>query len=96
MLFYNCSVFIYSTVVGRKCEINIIVIVNIVWSIATTLQHQYGKRQDSSAPRHTQLKVVFRVCAGTSAWHHVSTIAALFLQERGKLAYDTIWYDSRV
>jgi len=25
MLFYNCSVFIYSTVAGRKCEINIIV-----------------------------------------------------------------------
>jgi len=24
---YNCSVFIYSTVAGRKCEINIIVIV---------------------------------------------------------------------
>jgi len=27
MLFYNCSVFIYSTVAGRKCEKNIIVIV---------------------------------------------------------------------
>ena len=27
MLFYNCSVFICSTVAGRKCEINIIVIV---------------------------------------------------------------------
>jgi len=26
--FYNCSVFIYSTVGGRKCEVNIIVIVN--------------------------------------------------------------------
>jgi len=23
MLFYNCSVFIYSTVAGHKCEINI-------------------------------------------------------------------------
>jgi len=23
MLFYNCSVFIYSTVAGRKCEINL-------------------------------------------------------------------------
>jgi len=25
MFFYNCSVFIYSTVAGRKCEINLIV-----------------------------------------------------------------------
>jgi len=27
MLFYNCSVFIYLTVAGHKCETNIIVIV---------------------------------------------------------------------
>jgi len=27
MLFYNCSIFTYSTVAGRECEINVIVIV---------------------------------------------------------------------
>jgi len=27
MLFYNCSVFIYSTVTSRKCAMNVIVIV---------------------------------------------------------------------
>ena len=27
MFFYNCSVFIYSTVAGRKCEIDLTVIV---------------------------------------------------------------------
>jgi len=27
MFFYNCSVFVYSTVAGRKSEINLVVIV---------------------------------------------------------------------
>ena len=30
MFFYNCSVFIYSTVAGRKYEINLIVIVIVI------------------------------------------------------------------
>jgi len=33
MLFYNCSVFIYSTVAGHKCEINLIVIVMTWWMV---------------------------------------------------------------
>jgi len=40
MLFYNCSVFIYSTVAGHKCEINLIVIVktsqNLLYSVNCT------------------------------------------------------------
>ena len=38
MLFYNCSVFIYSTVAGRKCEINLVVIV-IVSTVIGCINH---------------------------------------------------------
>ena len=36
MLFYNCSVFTYSTVAGRKCEINVIVIVITITLVKIT------------------------------------------------------------
>jgi len=51
MLFYNCSVFIYSTAAGLKCEINLFVIVIVIGFISVIINPPVSCRPQKAIPR---------------------------------------------